>query len=388
MAELDLSSRPVSRSGLDVPAEAEGEEGPLWHQIKRQLYKPEVSHMRRLVGDALIQQNKLMWEEVRSLRQMLADFQEQNDQLEKGSKPQLNFRDNGHRDLLRRQAVIILEDLRSQATACGYSLEDLVPQLREERLRNFIFPTEMSCKELKRSNSCFSSPPATPSTRPPSSLGPSSHGGYGGHGGYGNPAANGGYGYGRGGMTPEPYPLTPSGSGKALPLPLGQSLGPDAMQEVAAGIREALQAEHDSLLAAINEEMQQLEAEDERRAEHSGAGKKAVGEPSTTELQQFLHRLQDVVVSPSLRALALVAENSDGDSSSAPSPIVGGASVRRLQALISQKRRDMASQQESLNTVPEVSFENIISPGAASCAGGPAAKLAFDPFFDDPFALA
>lgn len=358
----------------------EAEEGPLWHTIKRQLYKPEVSHIKRIVGEPLIQQNKLMWEEIASLRAMLADFQEQNEQLAKGLKQHIDFRDTQHRDLLRRQAQIILEDLRSQASSCGYGLQDLVPELKNERLRDYIFKTkEMSVsKDLNRSGSlCLSSPPATPSTRPPSSVGGYSNPGYSsiGFGGYG--AGD----YSRS-FTPEPFPLTPCSGGKQLSLPLGQPLGPDAMQEVALGIREALEAEQASLLAAINEEMQRLEAEEERRSERSMA---VSSEPSTAELQQFLHRLQDIVVSPGMRALTLVAAHSCDCSPAEAVPIAGGSNVRRLQALISQRRKEMAPPPDVLlHVVPESA--NFMTAGKPLRGGSLKANQAFDPFFDDPFA--
>eukprot|EP00913_Durusdinium_trenchii_P019402 g18240.t1 len=56
---------------------AEPSEGPLWTHLKSQLYKPEVKLIKRLVGHQLIQQNRLMWDEIASLRQMWAEFKEQ-----------------------------------------------------------------------------------------------------------------------------------------------------------------------------------------------------------------------------------------------------------------------------------------------------------------------
>lgn len=152
-AEADLS-----RSMTMWP---ELEEGPLWNSIKKQLYRSEVSHVKRLVGESLIQQNKLMWNEIGSLRQILTDFQEQNDQLSEGLRQQVQFRGTQHRDLLRRQAQIILEDVRSQAAACGHALEDLVPEVREAHWREFLRPQGDS-RGSKHEPRC--SPPTTPST--------------------------------------------------------------------------------------------------------------------------------------------------------------------------------------------------------------------------------
>jgi len=56
------------------------DQGPLWSTIKQQLYRSEVSEVKRQVVPALIRQNRQMWEEINSLRQILAEFQEQNDE--------------------------------------------------------------------------------------------------------------------------------------------------------------------------------------------------------------------------------------------------------------------------------------------------------------------
>ncbi|CAE8612631.1 unnamed protein product [Polarella glacialis] len=331
------------------------ENGPLWNTIKSQLYEPEVSYIKRLVGASLIQQNRLMFDEIASLRQMLADFKEQNDELATGLKRQADFRDTQHRDLLRQQAQIILEDLRSQAAAIGYTLEDLVPDLRKEQLRDFVFNRD---KDLGQSGAgCCSSPPATPSTRPPSSLC--------------------GFNTCRSLVPPARSP-TPSGSGLPAGLPLGQPLGPEALGEVVAGIREALEAENVSLLLVISEEMQQLEAQDLVRS--SFGGRAARGEPTTAELQQFLHRLQDIVVSPGLRALSLTTSCNSVDFAPGPiraAPITGGASVKRLQALIFSRRQQMVEEVEAAE-LGDAQDEAVLGTGA---------KQAFDPFFDDPFAV-
>uniref|UniRef100_A0A7S4UEU0 Uncharacterized protein n=2 Tax=Alexandrium monilatum TaxID=311494 RepID=A0A7S4UEU0_9DINO len=339
----------------------EPEEGPLWHSIKKQLYRSEVSHVKRLVGEALIQQNKLMWSEIASLRQILTDFQEQNDQLSEGLRQQVQFRGTQHRDLLRRQAQIILEDVRSQAESCGHTLEDLIPEIWDQHWRDYLFVKGAS--RSSKGEPRFS-PPTTPSTRP--STRPSSSSGVSGC-------------------------TTPDVPGAAS-LPLGRQLGVDELSSVAAGIREALEAEQESLLTIIGEQLQRLEAEDARRAESRR------GEPSTQELQDLVHKLQDLAVSPSLRTLALTGPPSPGsrpsempdESSCVPVPLCGGASVRRLQALIAQRRRASPPPHHGLGAVPE-SPPSLAAPSLASfvgvslrgCSG---AQPSFDPFFDDPFA--
>ncbi|CAK0791849.1 unnamed protein product, partial [Prorocentrum cordatum] len=247
----------------------EEKEGPLWRTVRRQLYRSEVAHIKRLVGEELIQQNKLMWEELTSLRQILTDFQEQNDELSESLKKQVQFCGTQHRELLRRQAQIMLEDLTSQAEACGHVLEDLVPELRDPEMAEFVFAKARRGADAK-TDSVLLTPPQTPSTRPPSSSGLS------------------------GCSTPDPATGVP-------PLPLGRALGVDELAGVAEGIREAIEAEQEMLLAAIGEQMQQLEAEDARRVYSATRG----GGPSTSKLQQFVHSLQDLALSPSLRTLSL-----------------------------------------------------------------------------------
>mmetsp|Transcript_85089 Transcript_85089/g.150467 ORF Transcript_85089/g.150467 Transcript_85089/m.150467 type:complete len:335 (+) Transcript_85089:42-1046(+) len=327
----------------------DAEDGPLWNTIRRQLYKPEVALIKRLVGDHLIQQNRIMWDEIVSLRAMLADYQEQNEQRYQGQKRKVDFCGTQQRDLLRRQAQLLLEDLRSQAQACGHAVEDLLPELRSSpTLREFL-QKDLQPGSGKLGDSL--SPPATPSTRPSTSSG------------YSNSCS-----------TPD---LIHSLSSMSI-LPMGKQLAVDDLDEVAAGIREALEAEQQSLLAAIGEEMQRLEAEDARRINMC----KSRGEPSTADLQQFLHKLQDLVVSPSLRALSMGPPPPAGDLA----PIVGGANVKRLQALISQRRSQASSQ--ALLAVPEMpeaaSFEQWAPPAELSKGG--VKSPGFDPFFDDPFA--
>lgn len=333
----------------------EPEDGPLWDTIKRQLYRSEVSHIKRLVGESLIQQNRVMWDELTSLRQILSDFEVQNDELTERSKKQVQFCGTQHRELLRRQAQILMDDLGAQIASCGYSLEDLVPELKSKHLRDFMVRQEPM--KLPPTPSSRPTPPRTPSTRPPSSSGFS---------GCSSPDLG------------------------FAPLSLGRQLAVDELGAVAEGIREALEAESDSLLAAIGEEMQRFEAEDARRT-FTAAG--PAREPSTAELQQLVHKLQELILSPSLRSLAIAGPPSPSSGGGAcvqqfdPSdgatlgarPITGGANVRRLKALIAQRRIDGVPGAPPLAAVPEAITATPVSSKA--CGQKP-----FDPFFDDPFA--
>mmetsp|Transcript_74911 Transcript_74911/g.163522 ORF Transcript_74911/g.163522 Transcript_74911/m.163522 type:complete len:300 (+) Transcript_74911:3-902(+) len=291
-----------------------------------------------------------------------------------------------HRDLLRRQARILAEDIRAQAQAAGHVLEDLLPELRAGPLRNFLFADEEDegnsvSDEMNMSGSssrlrgfarsasgggldsrpgtagCRSSPPMTPSTRPPSSCGRS------------------------GCSTPDVgFPT----------LPLGRALALEELRQVADGIREALEAEQESLLGLVGEQMQRFEWEDRRRLAASGQ----CSGPSTTELQALVKRMQDLAVSPSLRALTLAGSSPGdgywpGDASmveSQPQAIAGGASVRRLKALIAQRRREaQIAPTSSLGIVPE--FGGLSGKQLTDDLdnGGTVPTPDFDLFFSDPF---
>lgn len=374
--------------GATTPSCYEAEEnGPLWNTVKRQLYRSEVSHVKRLVGESLINRNALMWEEIGSLKQMLSDFQEQNDELSDSLRNQMNVANSQHRDLLKRQARLILEDVKSQAEAVGHCVEDMLPEFKDPNLSDFIHDRPPSCRGF----GCGSvMPPLTPSTRPSSASGRS------------------------GCSTPDPK------SGKP-PLPLGRQFDVDELSDVAEGIREALESEQQSLLAVINEQMELLEAENNRRTE---ALQHARSSPSTSDLQQLVHKMQDLATSPTFKTLALgrqgnAEEGPDGDYPAGTLvPITGGSNVRRLRALISQRRRappPAADPVQNLGPVPEVPeiamlggvpevFDTALAaclgyptsiptespfeiPGMPGLSGAPAvARRGFDPFFGDPFA--
>ncbi|CAJ1423060.1 unnamed protein product [Effrenium voratum] len=309
-------------AGLASP-EPEGD-GPLWNIIKQQLYKPEVKLIKRLVGHQLIQQNKLMWDEIFSLRQMLAEFRDQkNDQLCEGRRQHADLCDTQHRELLKRQAQILLEDLRSQTGTCGYGLEDMVPELKDCKVRGYL---QEEWRQMPASTNALHS--AVHRIHLELLLGDLQ-------------------------------------SLASLPS-MGQPLGLDDMDEVAANIREALETERQWLLASIAEEYERLAGEEQRRA----SALSARGEPSTAELQKFLHRLQEISKSPSLRTLSLAQ----------PEPVapLGGANVRRLQALITRRRQNasLKSLEEAKNIAPKV-------PEVAMFSGytvGPDNRE-FDPFF-------
>jgi len=331
--------------------------GPLWSTIRQQLYRSEVSAVKRLVGETFIRQNRLAWEELVSLRQILGDFQQQNDELSDGFKQQVKFCGSQHRDLLRRQAQICLEDARSQAEACGRSLNELLPDLEDQQLCDYVCPKKIQQGANEHG------PPATPSTRPSS-------------------AASSRWSC----ASPEPgFNGTPT-------VATGRPLGVDELSSVAQGIRDALESEHEALLVAIVEQTEQLEAEASRRA--SAVGQLRC-EPSTAKLQQFVHKLQELVNSPGLRTLSLTAASPQDtvghrwlvDQSQAP---IGGSSARRLKALIAERRRFSPEQnpnQESEDRFSPVrSSVNLVSvPEAFDSDSTACPPRSFDPFFDDPF---
>jgi hypothetical protein len=329
----------------------EAEEGPLWSSVKGQLYKSEVSHMKRLVGEPLIQQNQLMWNELSSLRSIHADFQERNDELQSSSRLFKTLQGSQHRDMLKRQAQIMVDDLRSQAASSGHILEDMVPELKDPRIVQFLSKDGSNSinSARRKTDSRPFTPPITPSTRPSSSSGCST--------------------------IPDPSTLS-------APMPLGSKLGIEEINVVAAGIREALEAEQAQLLAAIGEQFELIEAEDARRAESVAGGRR--GEPSTAELQAFLRKLQDLTVNPTLRTLSLAGPAAEPGSPPEPHAIRGGASARRLQALIAERRR--ASKCGPLGAVPETTSEQGATAAAGDQQSAKKPAQSFDPFFDDPFA--
>eukprot|EP00927_Polykrikos_kofoidii_P072425 TRINITY_DN68543_c0_g1_i1.p1 TRINITY_DN68543_c0_g1~~TRINITY_DN68543_c0_g1_i1.p1 ORF type:complete len:496 (+),score=91.46 TRINITY_DN68543_c0_g1_i1:68-1489(+) len=348
---------------------SEAEAGPLWTTIKTQLYKSEVSHIKRLVGEPLIQQNKVLWNELNSLRQILSEFQDKNNELIEGLQQQVAVCGTQHRDLLRRQAQIIIEDVRAQAESCGHVLEDLLPEFRDDQeLSTFIYggagarsgslSTDKSAYKLDHPRI------STPSTRPSSSSGRSSTQGV----------------------------MTPCGSPDPSPLTgvsLGRHLSLEDLSNVADGIREALEEEQSSLSAAVSEHVSLLEAEDSRRMQSL---RETRAQPSTQKLQQFLHKLQDLSLSPTLKTLALTGPASpsnerEGEGVPTPMPIAGGAHVRRLQAMIMQRRR-ATPPSAPLGAVPETPAAS--SPPSRDRPGSkgrvPQPQEVVDPFFDEPFA--
>eukprot|EP00747_Dinoflagellata_sp_TGD_P167018 gnl/TRDRNA2_/TRDRNA2_190731_c0_seq1.p1 gnl/TRDRNA2_/TRDRNA2_190731_c0~~gnl/TRDRNA2_/TRDRNA2_190731_c0_seq1.p1 ORF type:complete len:395 (-),score=78.38 gnl/TRDRNA2_/TRDRNA2_190731_c0_seq1:156-1274(-) len=366
-----LPSRPSSAAGH--AAVEMGLEGPLWSTIKRQLYRSEVSCVKRLVGESLIQQNRLAWEELVSLRQILTDFQRQNEEISEALTKQVQLCGSQHRDLLRRQAQIVLEDVRTQAEAHGHDIEDLLPELRDDKqLYDYLLGKDR--RSLSKLG-LHGTPPTTPSTRPSTAGARSSSC-----------------------CSASPEPFGPFGM---QPLSFGRALSIEELEDVAKGIREALESEHESLLGLIGELTERLEAE--------AAGRSSMrrGEPSTAKLQQFAHKLQELAVSPgSLRTLFLTGPISPSRRNSAqgaddevdafappPLPPVGGSNIRRLQALIKSRRQEAPVATASLGAVPEApqNFLSMLSP-SGGYPGEPAlptpagAKQPFDIFFDDPFA--
>jgi hypothetical protein len=180
-------------------------------------------------------------------------------------------------------------------------------------------------------------------------------------------------------------------------LAMGRALGLEELGVVADGIREALEAEHDGLKGMIAEQLEYLENEAEQQS--CANGRRLRGEPSTAKLQQFMSRLQDLASSPNLKTLAVMercdspkANTDEGnvffrrDEPAQSLPAMGGASVRRLRALIAERRREAPTQGPSaLSAVPEApeAVAGLPSPNAPASPKGPAS---FDPFFGDPFA--
>lgn len=336
---------PTCDRGLSDP---DSLDGPLWSTVKRQLYRSEVNHVKRLVGVSLIQRNKLAWRELAALRQILFEFQQQNEELSRRLRRQVQFSGSQQRELLRSQARIILQDIEDQIQTSGCSLEDFVPDLRDPHLREFVFGE--LCSEID-----FQSPVTTPSTRCSSSSGLT---------------------------TPEP----------ALPMPMGKQLSLGDLDAVADGVREGLDAEHDALLSAIAEQTGYLEAEDANR----GHTLRRAREVPLAKLQHFVHAIQELANSHSLQALcrvpvslsepaSLIHRPIDADANciAQRQPITGGAHVQRLRALIAQRRDTKPG--HVVSTLPCDTVSSTLTSLACVVNGLSAKKTLFDPLFDDPF---
>eukprot|EP00929_Paragymnodinium_shiwhaense_P102975 TRINITY_DN6623_c0_g1_i1.p1 TRINITY_DN6623_c0_g1~~TRINITY_DN6623_c0_g1_i1.p1 ORF type:complete len:407 (+),score=54.45 TRINITY_DN6623_c0_g1_i1:81-1223(+) len=364
-----LSPSPCSVMTLEAMAE---DSVSLWFELRQQLYKSEVSHMKRLVGEGLIRQNATLREELSSLRQMLSAIRQEIEGLAASLMQQDGFLRSKHRDLLERQIQLMLDNLRDRVEACGGSLDDLLPELRTPKFQAYrqsgLKSRTGTCRITEEMSKGLA--PSTPSTRRSSAASSRC-------------------------STPDL-----AGSLSGAPLVVGRALGVDELVYVSSIIREALLEEQAALQLAVGQVVDQLEAE----AQHRGVvGRKLRmdDELSTAELQQFTHRIQELAQSPTLKTLGIMKATSSPHSVTGPEgvdldelppaplpPLPGAASINRLRALIAQRRSEAAPHTPSLNAVPEVSDSNIRQP--LSATGGYNAlcppSAPFDPFFDDPFA--
>jgi hypothetical protein len=337
---------PTCDRGLSDP---DSLDGPLWSTVKRQLYRSEVNHLKKLVGVSVIQRNKLAWQELAALRQILFEFQQQNEELSESLRRQVQFSGSQQREFLRGQARIILEDIGDQIQASGCSLEDFVPDLRDSLIREFVYG--VPCAVL-----ACQSPVTTPSTRASSSSGLT---------------------------TPEP----------AVLVPMGKQLSLGDLDAVADGVREGLEAEHNALLSAIAEQIGYLEAEDANRT----SSLRRAREVPLAKLQHFVHATQELATSRSLHALcrapvspgepaSLIPRPHDENTSciTQRQPITGGAHVRRLRALIAH-RRD-APPAHGMSPLAHGNVSSTLTSLPCVVNGPSSKKAVFDPLFDDPFA--
>lgn len=374
LAEVDVASPLASSASLVSLGGTLGiVEGPQWNQIKRHLYPAEVSAVRRLVGENCIRETKVAWQELNSLRQMLKEFQDQNDALnetaERTAAEREKFFQNPQRDLLKQQANLLIEDVRRQEATGGKSLQSMLDQ-QELRTAQFILggkSVEDQC--VSRPPSGLGGYPQTPSTRPSSR------------------------------STTRP---STGASERGQPFALGHQLGASELQTVADQIREALQEEHEALLSAIEEQNHLLEMEADVQAHAYRRSK--VEEPSTADLRQLVHKLQGIITSPGFQVTTMQHPPRRPEGS-----FTAGGRVRMLQTLIQQSRRE-AAEASALDEEPESppaspmaagckspqqkqstagtgssSGYNADRPPIAAATSAPASTRKLDPFFDDPF---
>jgi len=364
------------KSGLGQPAALDVEQepgtGPSWNTIKRQLYRSEVSRVKRLVGETLIKDNQMMWDELVALREMLADFRGQHPkprsdpQSEQDAKPHSDSQKEVHQsasavgastlhlELLRQQAQVLLEDAQSQAHLHGWSLAEMIPALANKEVLDVVihgrFSRQAPAQKATLSGGSLLGGRLTPSTRP--STRPSSAGGYSGC------------------SMPEHLAAVPV-------LPLGRPLGVDELDSVAESIREALEEEQMMFLQAISEQTMLLDDEDVRRAVVAGRTPSArQGSPvgaCAVQLQEIVDALQQF----------LTAHCSAGPlSPSAQSQFTGCSHIRRLKALI-QHRREVPLMTALSKISGEVPDAMTSAKSVEVCT---VSTKSFDPFFDDPFA--
>lgn len=333
-------------------------ESSLWASIRQQFYRSEVPHVKRLVSEHRIRRNKVAWQELVSLRQILADFECQNDELVQGHELRAKLCACPHRNLLEQQARILLKDLQQQCRTSGRNDLAIFDNESDRVLRAYILEGSSTSEGLAspvRSPSRLSncSGPTTPSTRPSSACFSRS-----------------------------------SGASEDVPcFAIGEPLSLAELQAVAARISEALDEEHESLLAAIEEQNLLLEAE---ASHQSTAVLRAKAEPSIAELKRFVHRLQELCTSPGLQALAAAHHALTGDQGSAARPsgghVLGSTgAVQKLRFLIEKTRQ---AAEEVTVPLPEPSM--VMAPDRAPAPLFPTLKSRMDsgnidPFFDDPF---
>lgn len=329
---------------VDAPQDLSGEglgEGLIWDSIKCQLYKAEATLVKQLVGGKLIQQNRLMWNEAQSLREMLSDFRQRNEESER--KQNVDWCDSQYRAVLRRQTQLVVAELRLQAEASGLAAEEILPELTDQQLCDFLFASSSPYEDT-------GSGVQTPSTRPSSSCGNSL-------------------------SCSTPDFISNLCSIPSLSKAKGRQLDIEEVHEIGAAVKEALEMERQALLATISTDMQCLEAEDSRRVHLERRA--SCKEPSTEQLQQFLHKVQELSASPQLKTSTPTVL-----ARPPRSPLSGGANVRRLQALVASRRQ--ASAQHCFMATPE---ESNLEDHSSMILEAPPVETnkEYDPFFDDPF---
>lgn len=262
------------------------------------------------------------------MRDMLPELQRRADAYEGSFFKDAQLRNTPQRELLREQARLVVAELQNQLRMCAgrTNVEDMVPELRERRVREYLRGDSRPC---------------TPSTRPPSTC------------------------------------PTPSSRQSVAAPQLPCRLNYEDLRKVAKLARQALTAEKAALEDALEEQTDALESE-ARRGDGAAQLVKH-GEPSTTELQQLVRGLQDMAASPNWRTLSLTTDREPMPFSPAartsPTGRPGSSHVRQLQALAALRQ---AEESESRSEADDV-LQKI------ACNGTQIAGESFDPFFDDPF---
>lgn len=93
----------------------------IWTRIKSKLPTCEIDEVSRLLGIELIEKNEDLKEEVNTLKEILADFQQQNEKLRVSLKSRPRLPDHPARVLLEQQIMLLIKSVKHSSSAVSDS---------------------------------------------------------------------------------------------------------------------------------------------------------------------------------------------------------------------------------------------------------------------------